>query len=426
MRQKLSKKRNTKKNNSNKRVKKNLNKSKKGGAAIYRYFMGEPIEEQIKKSIAIVDKLSNFYQMLNVMMNTHFDFYNDVYEVNYKTDVYVGFKDLNYFAIFGIIDNRAIDNFVLSRNIEYSLNYGFIGNYTNAYFDSNNLKPPGFYKNMSKILKKHLNQLNQYISEYTYVENAIKNAGLDYIIDYQRIQVPDEIRTARNRYYRYILNNQNAHSYIKNFRYSEEHQDIYREYMRVSELFDNEDLKFEKENSQLLKLNQIPDLTFRRLNFEFINKCKKLGNTAALQYRYFDPVNQYDIGLLQVIRGGGNLLVEFFQLKSILKLDAFVLQHLYNFAENLVMMSEKKYYITNQIQPRVLEDLQKGPYYTYQRAKNLTQNLSDEELYNFLGEMPDELITNPNTLRERGLYKRGRQPSNSNQFFDALTGSEQN
>ena len=109
-----------------------------------------------------------------------------------------------------------------------------------------------------------------------------------------------------------------------------------------------------------------------------------MGNNAALQYRYFDPANQYDIGRLPVIIGGGNLLVEFFQLKSILKLDAFVLQHLYNFAEKLVMMSEKKYYITNQIQPRVLEDLQKGPYYTYQRAKNLTHNLSDDELYNFL------------------------------------------
>lgn len=405
MRQKLSKKRNTKKTN-RKQKSKRLNKSKKGGAAIYRYFMGEPIEEQLKKSIVIVDKLSNFYQMLNVMMNTHFDFNKNVYEGSYKTDVSVGFKDLNYFAVFGIIDNRAIDNFVLSRNIEYSLNYGFIGNYTNADFDSTNLKPPEFYKNMSKILKKHLNQLNEYISEYTYVENAIKNAGLDYIIDYQRIQVPDEISTARNRYYRYLLNNKNAHSYITNFRYLEEYQDIYREYMRISELFDNEDLKSEKKNSQLLKLNQISDLTFRRLNFEFINKCKKLGNNAALQYRYFDPVNQYDIGLLHVIRGGGNLLVEFFQLKSILKLDTFVLQHLYNFSEKLVMMSEKKYYITNQIQPRVLEDLQKGPYYTYQRAKNLTQNLSDEELYNFLGEMPDELITNPNTLRERGVYRR--------------------
>ena len=49
---------------------------------------------------------------------------------------------------------------------------------------------------MSKILKKHLNQLNEYIREYYYVENAIKNSRLDYIIDYQRIQVQDEISTA--------------------------------------------------------------------------------------------------------------------------------------------------------------------------------------------------------------------------------------
>ena len=78
---------------------------------------------------------------------------------------------------------------------------------------------------MSKILKKHLNQLNEYIREYYYVENAIKNSRLDYIIVYQRIQVPDEISTARNRLYRYLLN-KNAHSYITNFRYSEEHRFI--------------------------------------------------------------------------------------------------------------------------------------------------------------------------------------------------------
>ena len=116
MTQKLSKKRNTKKTNSNKRIKKNLNKSKKGGAALYRYIMGEPIEEQLKKSIVIVDKISNFYKMLNKMINTHFDFYNDVDERRYRTNISIGFKGLDYFSEFTIVDNRAIVNFILSKD----------------------------------------------------------------------------------------------------------------------------------------------------------------------------------------------------------------------------------------------------------------------------------------------------------------------
>ena len=260
------------------------------------------------------------------------------------------------------------------------------------------------YKELLSIVEDCLTNLEKNIREYNILKKAIQNSGIPNIINTMRAPVSDSIKDGRKNYTTQQLVRSNISL-----------SDYYERYL--SEI---------KQDKDKINMN----------NLAFMEKCKEISNALVLPHREF---YKNSIGF-PVGKGGGNLFVEFGCLKHILKFDKQIMIYIRDDIRYIIdacknFFSEKD--IDEHLKKRNMQPYFKRNDTGYAPVDfNTTrpggryrfiQNMHNQGLQNaFNNDNTGLTVLNPNNLRNRGIYKRGRQSSNSNQFFDALTGSEQN
>lgn len=269
------------------------------------------------------------------------------------------------------------------------------------------------------IVEECLTHLQQNIRNYRILEEAIKKSKIPNIINTLRVPVSDSIKDGRKNYTTQQL--------------------VYHNYNLIG--FYEDYLSKIKQDKDKINMN----------NLAFMEKCKEISNMLALPHREF---RQISLGF-PVGKGGGNLFVEFGGLEHILKFDEHIMIYIRDdikyvidryrhfFGQNISQQVEKKrnmqeYFRRNSTGYAPVDFNTTRPGGKYRFIQNMhEQGLQNIFHNNGLGGM----TLDPQQLINRGITHRGQLPpsnndyyyaartgseSSNNQFYDALTDSEQN
>lgn len=273
------------------------------------------------------------------------------------------------------------------------------------------------YNELLLIVEECLTHLQQNIRNYRILEEAIKKSKIPNIIKTMRTPVSNSIKDGRKNY----TTEQLVHSNIALM-------DYYEGYLSK--------IKQEKNNKNIN-------------NLAFMLKCDEISNMLALPHREFRQISRgFPVG-----KGGGNLFVEFGGLKHILEFDNQIMINIRDdiqyiidtyrnfFGENISRQIEKKrnmqeYFRRNSTGYAPVDFNTTRPGGRYRIIQNLHEEGLENAIHdNGLGGMtldPQQLINTGITHRgqlppDNNVYYAARTGSeSSNQFYDALTGSEQN
>lgn len=260
------------------------------------------------------------------------------------------------------------------------------------------------YQELLAIVEDCLTKLQQNIRNYNILKEAIKKSKIPNIIKSMRTPVSDGISQGRKTHLSQTL-------VMFNISLSEYYQNY------ISKI---------KQDEKNINMN----------NLAFLEKCKEISNVLLLPHREF---HQNSIGF-PVGKGGGNLFVEFGCLNHILKFDKKIMLNIKYDIEYIIKQCNDffgKNDIYKHLKKRNMQNYfrrtnngyapvnynTRGPVGRYR----FIQDMHEQGLQNtFANNNTGLKILDPNTLIQNRIYRRGKQLSNNDEFFDALTGSEQN
>lgn len=259
------------------------------------------------------------------------------------------------------------------------------------------------YQELLVIIEDCLTKLQQNITNYNILKEAIEKSKIPKIIKTMRTPVSEAISQGRKTHLNQtlVMSNINTNQYYENY---------------LSKI---------KQDEKNINMN----------NIEFLEKCIDISNELSLPHREFQKKS---IGL-PVGKGGGNLFVEFGCLKNILNFDKKIMlnikydiEYIINkvnkfFGEDLDISFKKKnmqdYFRKNKTGYAPVNYNTKRPGGRYR----FIQDMHEQDLQNaFANNNTGLKIIDPETLRQKGIYRRGKQQSNNEEFFDALSSSDSN
>ena len=257
------------------------------------------------------------------------------------------------------------------------------------------------YQDLLTIIEDCLKKLHKNIINYNTLKEAIKKSKIPNLIETMRVPVSDSIKNGRETH----LN-----------------QTIVMSNIAVSEYYENYQSKI-KQDGKEINID----------NFTFMQKCEEISNVLVLPHREFE---QNSIGF-PVGKGGGNLFVEFGCLEDILKFDEKIMLFIKDDIQYIIDKCKEffgKNDIYTHLKKRNMQDYFRRNSTGYAPVNYNTkspagryrfiQDMHKQGLQNAFNNKKNGLtILNPDTLRQKGIYRRGSidddDDDDDDEFFDA-------